>query len=389
MHVSRFLLYTSVSIPALLIASSSHALPQGGQVAAGNATITSPGTATTIAQGSDRAVIDWDAFDIGAGEAVTFRQPSASSVTLNRIHDQRPSEIFGSLTANGQVILSNPNGILFGPSSRIDVAGLVATTANIGADAFMRDAAWAFSNPGKAGASIINEGTITARNAGLVALVAPLVVNEGFIGARLGRIQLAAADTFTLDLYGDGLLSLSQQISGRTAQRVKVAIVVRGEHCATALQLIAQEIPDGVSAHVARHGPGETGSQFEQRGPLGDALFSIVSTPPQSAGEVSNGECHREHHGKGEQILDIVDRERKQRRHIEKVEQRDTKYCCNDACATVAIVGNDQYAQQEKHHDVGWRQPRRQRPDCKSDGRRQQHSTQRTTAPVTVGHRPA
>lgn len=209
MHFSRYALFASVSASAILLSSAAHSLPQGGQVAAGSATIASSGSATTIAQGSGRAILDWSSFDIGAGERVTFQQPSAAAVALNRIGGQKPSEIFGRLSANGQVILTNPNGLLFGPSSRVDVAGLVATTATIGTDAFMRDGSWAFSSSGRPGASIVNRGTITAREAGLVALVAPAVENKGFIGARLGKIQLAGADTFTLDLYGDGLLSFA------------------------------------------------------------------------------------------------------------------------------------------------------------------------------------
>ena len=46
------------------------------------------------------------------------------------------------------------------------------------------------------------------RQAGLAALVAPQVANSGTINAQLGHVVLAGAKTATLDLYGDGLLSL-------------------------------------------------------------------------------------------------------------------------------------------------------------------------------------
>ncbi|MFO1242184.1 MAG: filamentous hemagglutinin N-terminal domain-containing protein [Rickettsiales bacterium] len=183
--------------------------PQGGVVAGGDATITANGNSTLIQQGTNRAAIDWRSFDIKPSESVVFQQPSSSSITLNRIHDQKPSEIFGSVIANGQIILSNPSGMIFGKGSRVDVAGLVATTASIGTDAFMNDATLNFSDSGMHNGKIINEGTITAKNAGLITLVAPQVENNGFIGARLGKIELAGADTFTVDFYGDGLINLA------------------------------------------------------------------------------------------------------------------------------------------------------------------------------------
>ena len=65
-----------------------------------------------------------------------------------------------------------------------------------------------FDQPGKPDARIDNQGTITVRQAGLAALVAPQVANSGVITAKLGHVVLAGAKTATLDLYGDGLLSL-------------------------------------------------------------------------------------------------------------------------------------------------------------------------------------
>ena len=56
--------------------------------------------------------------------------------------------------------------------------------------------------------AIDNQGNITIKEAGLAALVAPQVANSGMITAKLGHVVLAGAKTATLDLYGDGLLSL-------------------------------------------------------------------------------------------------------------------------------------------------------------------------------------
>ncbi|WP_082413755.1 filamentous hemagglutinin N-terminal domain-containing protein [Azospirillum brasilense] len=90
-----------------------------------------------ILQSTDKAIINWKSFSIDAGEKVTFQQPSASSVTLNRVTGADPSKIMGSLSANGTVMLVNPNGVVIGAGAKVDVGGLVATTANISDANFM------------------------------------------------------------------------------------------------------------------------------------------------------------------------------------------------------------------------------------------------------------
>ena len=65
-----------------------------------------------------------------------------------------------------------------------------------------------FDQAANPNAAVVNQGTITVRQAGLAALVAPQVANSGVINAQLGHVVLAGAKTATLDLYGDGLVSL-------------------------------------------------------------------------------------------------------------------------------------------------------------------------------------
>jgi len=195
-------------IGSMLSAGMAQANPTGGQVVAGSATIANgaPGT-LNIRQATDRAVINWQGFSIGAGETVNFLQPASSSVVLNRVLGNDPSALFGQLNANGTVMLVNPNGVIFGRGSRVDVGGLVATTANIRDTDFMAGRhAFDMASP-KANASVVNEGQISIHDSGLAALVAPNVRNAGVIEARLGRVALGGASTFTLDFQGDGLLS--------------------------------------------------------------------------------------------------------------------------------------------------------------------------------------
>lgn len=191
-----------LSLPQHVLAN-----PTGGQVVAGNVTIRQESaTKVGITQTTDKGIIDWQKFSIGANEHVQFYQPSASSVTLNRVVGQDPSQILGRLTANGQIFLVNPNGIFFGKNAQIDVAGLVASTHNIRNEDFLAGK-YNFNIPGKPGAAVINEGNIRIADTGIAAFVAPSVANRGVIVARLGKVALSAANGFTLDFHGDQLLS--------------------------------------------------------------------------------------------------------------------------------------------------------------------------------------
>ncbi len=207
----RLLSHTSLygSICVALMAFSSPALsnPAGGVVTGGNASIVSSGKKLDVHQHSDRAVIDWRSFDIDADEHTQFHQPSSRATALNRVKSADPSRIAGKLSANGHVILVNPNGVMFDKGARVDVNGLIATSADIDNRDFMQGNL-NFSQPGDPDAVIVNHGEITAGEAGLVGLVAPRVENHGVIRARLGKVQLASGDRFTVDLHGDGLLSV-------------------------------------------------------------------------------------------------------------------------------------------------------------------------------------
>ncbi|MEW6290746.1 MAG: filamentous hemagglutinin N-terminal domain-containing protein, partial [Thermodesulfobacteriota bacterium] len=199
----------SVCISTLVTPASLFALPQDGIVKAGAASMVYSSSRLNVNQTTNKAVIDWRSFNIAASEHTRFNQPSASSMTLNRVTTGDPSSILGTLTANGRVVLVNPNGVFLGPASRVDVGGLVATTADIANEDFMAGNL-RFAIPSSVpDAAVINQGTITVHDAGLAALVAPVVANSGVIQARLGKVALASGNTFTLDLYGDNLVQFA------------------------------------------------------------------------------------------------------------------------------------------------------------------------------------
>jgi filamentous hemagglutinin family protein len=205
--VLRTLLLTSVAGAGLMVGMPAYANPNGGQVVAGAATITGTGTSNvTVTQTTKKAIIDWSSFSIAQGETTTFNQLGKDSIALNRVTGGDISQIFGSLNANGQVYLINPNGVVFGAGARVDVGGLVATTANISNDAFMAGGTLRFGQAGKADAQIVNEGYINVRDAGIAAFVAPRVRNNGTITAHAGKVAFGGAEAFTLDLNGDNLI---------------------------------------------------------------------------------------------------------------------------------------------------------------------------------------
>lgn len=186
---------------------SANTLPSGGQVVAGQAGISQSGNALTVTQGSSKAAINWQSFSVGSNANVNFVQPSAQSVVLNQVLGADVSVIQGSITANGQVFMVNPNGVLFTPTAQVNVGALVASTQNISTADFM-SGNYKFS--GNSTASVENQGRITAANGGAVALIAARVVNSGQITANAGQVALAAANTVTLDLGGPVLLRVSE-----------------------------------------------------------------------------------------------------------------------------------------------------------------------------------
>jgi len=225
-------------LAALLALAAAPALagPNGASVVAGSATVQGQSTASVVVnQTSQNAVINWQTFNIGPGETTKILMPSATSTELDRVTgNEGPSQIFGSLTSNGQVFLVNPDGILFGPNSKVNTGSFLATTHDIANADFMAGR-YNFTGAGNPSASIVNQGTITAQSGGFAALVAPGVRNTGTITAWLGQVGLASANTFALDFYGDRLIQLNvndsiqtQVIDVSTGQPLKALVSNEG-----------------------------------------------------------------------------------------------------------------------------------------------------------------
>ena len=182
------------------------AAPSTGVVTTGTATISQSADTTTITQTTQKASINWQSFSVAPNETVNFVQPSSSSITLNRVVGVTSSLIEGTINANGQVFLLNPNGIIFSKDSQVNVGGLVASTLNMSDDDFQKGN---YTLSGSSTNSILNLGTITANSGGYVVLAGKTVSNEGLISATLGNVQLAGASKVTLNLNGNSLIKLT------------------------------------------------------------------------------------------------------------------------------------------------------------------------------------
>lgn len=208
----RTLLLATTAICAVLALphAASAQSPSGGSVVAGIAGVSQAGAVTNINQSSQKAIINWQGFSVGAQNTVNFNQPNSSAATLNRVIGNERSVIDGAVNANGQVFIVNSNGVLFGKGSQVNVGGLVASTLDISNNDFM---AGNYKFSGTSSASVVNQGRIRAhgggQGGGYVALLGKTVSNEGVIAAKLGTVAMASGEKITLNFGGDSLLDVT------------------------------------------------------------------------------------------------------------------------------------------------------------------------------------
>jgi len=105
--------------------------------------------------------------------------------------------------------LINPNGVVFSSTAKVNVGGLVATTLDTSNADFLAGKANLEQNPNQSGAAVVNQGQITARDGGHVALVAPVVDNSGQITVHRGTVDLAAGTQAVVDVDSAGLVSVA------------------------------------------------------------------------------------------------------------------------------------------------------------------------------------
>jgi filamentous hemagglutinin family protein len=219
-----------LAVPAGMSGASAQALPSGAATVQGQASITTQGNRMTVTSSSN-AILNWQSFSIGAGQSVRFDQPTSSSQVLNRVLGNDPSHIFGQLSSNGRVWLLNPNGVLFGPTARVDVAGLVASTLNIS------DTDWQTQRyhlltrelgPAGGGAAVVNQGELRSTWGGKVMLIGGPggVRNEGLIEAPGGQVLLAAGQS--VELTDSTMPDIAVRVSAPQGQVLNLGRIAAG-----------------------------------------------------------------------------------------------------------------------------------------------------------------
>lgn len=223
----------------MVCTSGLHAAPSFNGSPGNNVTVETNGSTTTVTQSatpSNRALANWNDFSVSANEAVVFEQPNANSVILNRVLGNNASEIFGRLSANGRVFLINPNGIVFGANSEVNVGGLVASTLTLKPGTQNGNGPIEFELT-DTGGKITSNGTINAKD---IAFISTGIQNNGILNASGAgaAVQMIAASEVTVNTAGTDLVlnviaghdnAVINQLGEVLAQGGKIVLLARSQ----------------------------------------------------------------------------------------------------------------------------------------------------------------
>ncbi|NVO17643.1 MAG: filamentous hemagglutinin family protein [Rhodoplanes sp.] len=210
-----------------------------------------------VKQTQERAILSWDSFNVGRQTDLYFNQSAGTDssganawIALNRVVGSAasPSQILGTIKAEGTVLVINQNGIIFGAGSQVNVHSLIASTLDVGRfqndtthaawSTAQRNASfltygllgdtttqWTFSGQRTAASQVVATGkveveagaSLTAGDGGYILLTAPSVRNSGYLSATNGQVILAAGDTLSLAAATGASDSADPGLRGLTA----------------------------------------------------------------------------------------------------------------------------------------------------------------------------
>ncbi|MCA6116450.1 filamentous hemagglutinin family protein [Bradyrhizobium sp. WSM 1738] len=201
-------------------------------------------TQVTVKQNEQKAILTWKEFNVGRETDLYFDQRAGGAdaknwIALNRVTNPgaAPSQILGSIKAEGQVYVINQNGIIFGGASQVNVNTLVASSLSLsnqqflagintsivvsrGLAGYMHLPQFGDYNPNLAdstkpandpsqpapfmpasapGSVLVEAGAeVAAASGGKVMLFAPKVINSGLVSAQDGQVIMAAGEQIYL-----------------------------------------------------------------------------------------------------------------------------------------------------------------------------------------------
>jgi filamentous hemagglutinin family protein len=219
----------ALAVAFALSIPSAWSAPEGGQIVAGQGAVSHLDNETRIQQASERLSIDWKSFDLNSDERIQFIQPTSSSIAFNRILSDKGSLIQGRIDANGQVVLINPNGLIFTEGASVNAGGLIASALQMNDQDYLNGKFTIKALEGSEG-RVINSGLLNAAAGGNISLLGKSVENKGLISAQLGSVNLAAGKGAVLTFDPNGLVGV--RVTEAVLQKdlgVDVAVVNSGE----------------------------------------------------------------------------------------------------------------------------------------------------------------
>ena len=269
--------------------------------------ISTLGNAMTVTQKTSNMIVNWASFSVGKDASVNFVQPGATSAVLNRVGaDGRLSQIYGNLTANGQVYIINQNGILFGNGATVNVNSLIASTLDISNDLFIKgflsitDGSAAFSKFNGVSDKFIqvdSGATLTAASGGKIMMFAPNILNNGLITTPDGQTLLAAGQKVYLAKSDDpnlrGLL-VEVDNGGTTTNANLGSIIAERGNITLAGIAVNQDGRVKVTTSVTANGSIRIQAQESQdtnpRAIVLDPIKNVTTRHATNSGEVVLGE---------------------------------------------------------------------------------------------------
>ncbi len=194
------------------------ALPQGAQVVKGTASISTTNLNLQVHQSTEFLQLDFDSFNVGKNESVDFFQPNSQSIVVNHVLSADPTELAGRVSANGQMVILAPGGLIIHEGSTLEAGSLLASSLS---------------------PSSINEQQLKLINVNS----ASGIINRGMIRVGQGYLELLGNN-----IYNDGSIS---NLDGSVNLHVSDAALVRFNRDVIAIE-VKQSALDGVVKNMGQ-----------------------------------------------------------------------------------------------------------------------------------------